>query len=198
MDEKKTDFERVVEAIKAGKTRREAMEDGSIKGLQLFKMYDEVRACLLDEDKEIPKPELIICIGGSGSGKTTWAREELGEFEDVSVIRGRFFGERELQSDNLLFDNLRILSTSLYWTFKQMFNDRPNVRIPVRGKGYVQWEAKRVIITCLTMEKLIPRGEIGYQLAWRADKIYKFTKEDWKVPKDVTEAIRLYYRNKQD
>lgn len=187
---KRTDLEDVKQAILDGKTLAEAILEGKARSYQGIKMYDFIRRKIYRRPA-MDKPELVICIGPSGTGKTSWAEQYLGDYENVpSAGIGWFEGVDNCE--NVIFDDLRIKDRNVFALFLQMFNRNPKMQLPVKG-GFVDWSCRRAVITCLEIEDIRVPYEKIYQLLRRADRILKFDVDF--TYDDVTAEYQLAYKD---
>lgn len=177
---KRNDLHSAREAVKAGKSLRSAVDEGDVRSFQALKGWDRLKQ-VYNDGRPQAKPELILCIGPSGSGKSKWAKEYLiskvppGSDEPPwsTPLQPPQWWDGVDTCDRVLLDDLRIESRAGFSYLLRMFDDMHSVRLPVKGSS-VLWTGKYCVITCVDLSDVVPGGEATKQLVRRCDKILEF------------------------
>ncbi len=156
---KRIDLEGFKDAVKGGAKQRDLLDDHFGILARYPRFYNTINQCFRPERSE--KPEVILLIGPTGTGKTRTVMDEFGASED--------FWRQPINNKTIWFDGYDGQSVVLFddfagkrshidlYTLLQML-DRYTISVPTKG-GHTWWMPSKVFITT----NILPKHWFGWE-----------------------------------
>ena len=137
----RSDLAAAVEAVKAGATKRQLIEQHPGAYARAHKMLNEAR--LVFSEERSWETTVKVYWGDTGTGKTKKAFEDAGDVKPY-VHGGEKWFDGYDGEDFVIFDDFNGSEFKLTYLLRLL--DRYPMRVPVKG-GYVNWKPRTIIIT---------------------------------------------------
>lgn len=142
----RTDLEYVCEMVREGAKPMDLVVECPNTIAQYERFFSKYEQhCKYERLKaNVDVPEVYVCIGPAGTGKTRWCREQVNhDLDEITIGSGRFFcGYRG--SDNVLINEMGpgIMPLDLF----KKITDRYTTWVEIKG-GEMVWHPKKIFMT---------------------------------------------------
>lgn len=195
---RRSDLADARDAVQRGRSLKEAMSEGSVRGFQALRFYSQLERIYNNKPRQ--RPELHLVYGESGAGKSFWCKQQLLELAGddetpwTEPAQAPYWWEGVDQCSRVLLDDFRVEKREHFTLLLRMFDDFNIVQCPVKG-GFVRWSPTVVYITCPDVASLVPQGESTWQLVRRCTRILEATnRRGDHVVTDKTEQVKDMFR----